>query len=89
MKAKLLKLLRNRGRDAITIYSVTKTNGTISGMSIGFNDDIYKGLFEYGLDEVGHKEKAGRAYIKANFYNVRQRYRKYSRVYKILKTFQP
>lgn len=64
MKAKLLKKLRNRGRDSINIISVTKTGNTITGMSYGYNDDDYKGLFDIGNTEYDVKEKAARIYVK-------------------------
>ena len=55
MKTKLLKKLRAIGREQITIYSVTTTTSLrgeyITGMSYGYNDDAYKGLFTFGDTE--------------------------------------
>jgi len=55
MNAKLLKRLRLRGRNQITINSITRTNGTITGMSIGLNEDAYRGLFDFGDTEESQK----------------------------------
>ena len=45
MKVKLLKILRKIGRNKIKIYSFTTTNGTVTGMKIGYDEDEYRGLF--------------------------------------------
>ena len=45
MKVKLLKQLRQIGRSKVNIYSVTTTNGTVTGMTICYDDDEYRGLF--------------------------------------------
>ena len=44
MKVKLLKKLRKRGRNQINIHSVTKSDGIVVGMSIGYDDDIDQAL---------------------------------------------
>lgn len=64
MKVKLLKKLRNRGRNSVNIISVTKTGNTITGMSYGYDSDDYKGLFSLGNTENDVKEKAARIYVK-------------------------
>jgi hypothetical protein len=64
MKTKLLKHLRRIGRNKVTIYSVTRTNGSITGMSIGFDESCYRGLFKCGDDENSVRQKAARIYIK-------------------------
>ena len=64
MKVKLLKKLRKRGRDQISIRSVTKTNGVVTGMIIGFNEDKYGDLFYYGDTKEDVKKKVEQIYIK-------------------------
>lgn len=64
MKTKLLKKLRRIGQDQVHIHSVTKTNGTVTGMKIGYNEDKYGGLFCYGDSEFDVKKKAERIYIQ-------------------------
>jgi hypothetical protein len=88
MKTKLLRKLRSRGRNAISIYSVTRTNGVVTGMSIGFNDNWCSGLFSYGDTEQDVKEKAARKYIQCHIEWIRKKYYKYTRIYKILKQFK-
>jgi len=63
MKAKLLRKLRRIGRDKVTIYSITTTNGVNTGMSIGFNESAYAGLFRYGDSEEDVKKKAEKIYL--------------------------
>lgn len=63
MKTRLLKKLRRKGRNQVCIYSVTKTGGTVTGMSISYNEDKYKGLFCFGDTEEEVKKKAERIYI--------------------------
>ena len=60
MKTRLLKKLRRKGRDQIRIFSITKTGGVPTGMSYGFDDDCYSGLFDFGdtADEVQNKAAA-------------------------------
>jgi hypothetical protein len=62
MKAKLLKRLRNTGRNVIDVLSVTTTSSafsgkTITGMSYSYTGDEYKGLFSFGDTEEKAKEK--------------------------------
>jgi len=87
MKVKLLKKIRNKGRDIITIYSTT-TETTFrgsypTGMSYGYTGNEYKGLFSYGDTEDQVKEKAMNIYIKKEIVYIRKRYKKYSRKYKL------
>ena len=63
MKVRLLKKLRRRGQDQVHIHSVTKTNGTITGISYGYDDDKYSGLFCFGYTEQDVKNLAERIYI--------------------------
>jgi len=79
MKTKLLKKLRNIGRNEINILSVTKSNGTVTGMRVGYNDDIYSKIFSYGDTEDEVRNKAMRRYLENNIDWIRQRYSKYSR----------
>lgn len=83
MKVKLLKMLRRIGRGMITIESVTTTNGTVTGMKIGYDEDEYKGLFSLGDTEAYVKEKAAKIYLKTNIEYIRRRYIKYSRKNKL------
>jgi hypothetical protein len=77
MKVKLLKKLRRRGRNQINIHSVTtQTRGLtdkprVSGMSIGYNDDIYCNLWDSGLTEEDVLKKAERIYIESYLNNNR------------------
>ena len=64
MKVKLLKKLRKRGRKRITIYSVTKTNGVVTGMKIGYSEKEYSGVFDLGDTEEEVLKKAENIYIK-------------------------
>ena len=63
MKVKLLKKLRRIGRNQITIYSITKEDNIVVGMSIGYNSDDYKGLFVFGDTEEEVYKKAEKIYI--------------------------
>lgn len=63
MKVKLLKKLRKRGRNQVHIHSVTKTDGVTTGMSIGYDDHKYSGLFCFGDTEEEVKKKAEQLYI--------------------------
>jgi hypothetical protein len=64
MKTKLLKKLRRRGRNQIHIHSVTKQGGTVIGMAIGYSDDIYSNLFDFGLTEDDVLKMAETIYIE-------------------------
>lgn len=82
MKARLLKKIRLRGRSIIYIYSVSKTNGTVTGMGYSFTGDEYLDLFSYGDTEDEVREKAMEIYLSTNMDSIRKKYRKYSRKYK-------
>jgi len=69
MKTKLLKRLRRRGRNQISIYSVTTTNRTVSGMKIGYSENKYSGLFDYGDTKEEVLKKAENIYIQ-NYINL-------------------
>lgn len=87
MKTKLLKKLREVGRSQINIYSVTRTTTWrgeyITGMSYGYNDDAYKGLFTFGDTEDEVRNRAMKIYFENNMEYIRHKYRKYSRKYKL------
>lgn len=78
MKTKLLRKLRQQGRNQITIHSVTTTNGVVNGMSIGYSDDKYSELFWYGNTKEEVLKKAENIYLHDNIDAIRKRYKKYS-----------
>lgn len=86
MKAKLLKRLREEGRDKITILSVTRiTNyrgSYITGMKYSYTGEEYADLFDFDDTEDEVREKAMNIYLNKNIDEIRQRYRKYSRKFK-------
>ena len=82
MKVKLLKILRKIGRNKIKIYSFTTTNGTVTGMKIGYDEDEYRGLFSFGDTEAVVKEKACKIYLETNIESIRKKYAKYSKKFK-------
>ena len=82
MKVKLLKILRKIGRNKIIIYSFTTTNGTVTGMKIGYDEDEYRGLFSLGDTEQDVKEKACKIYLQTNIESIRKKYAKYSKKFK-------
>ena len=82
MKVKLLKILRKIGRNKIIIYSFTTTNGTVTGMKIGYDEDEYRGLFSFGDTEAVVKEKACQIYLQTNIESIRKKYAKYSKKFK-------
>lgn len=89
MKTKLLKMLRAQGRCQISIHSVTTTiswrGELITGMRYGYSNDAYRGLFTLGDTEEEVRDKAMRIYMRENIEHFREKYKKYSRRYKISK----
>jgi hypothetical protein len=81
MKTKLLKRLRSIGRDQVTVYSITKTNGCITGMEYGHPGEGYRNLFSGGMTEKEIKEKACKIWLSLNMEAIRKKYRKYTRKY--------
>lgn len=71
MKTKLLKKLRNRGRNIITIYSITTRGGLTTGMSYGCPSDDYRDLFSLGDTKEEVIEKAMRIYIEKEIKRLR------------------
>ena len=64
MKCRLLKRLRRRGRNKVNIHSITRSGDLVTGMSYGFDEDEYGGLFDLGDTEADVKNKAARIYIQ-------------------------
>lgn len=63
LKTKLLKRLRERGRNQIHINWVETTGNRVSGMSIGYSDNAYSGLFNPGDTEEEVLKKAEHIFI--------------------------
>lgn len=82
MKTKLLRKLRNIGRNQITVLLVGKTDGIITRMSYSYNDDAYRDLFVWNDTEDEVREKACQIYLNSNIDRIRQDYCKYSRKHK-------
>jgi len=80
MKVKLLKRLRQIGRDMVNVSSVTTTCGLVTGMCYGYDTKEYSDLFELGDTEEDVKNKACKIYLETNIEKIRKKYRKYSRV---------
>ena len=88
MKAKLLKRLRNTGRNVIDILSVTTSSSafsgkSITGMSYSFTGDEYRGLFSFGDTEEDVREKACNIWLSQNIERLRIKYKKYTRKYRL------
>lgn len=82
-------MLRAQGRCQIAIHSVTTTTTLrgefITGMSYGYSNDAYRGLFSFGDTEEDVRDKAMRIYMHQNIEHFREKYKKYSRKYKMAK----
>lgn len=76
MKVKLLRKLRKEGRNQIHVYSVTRSRNILTGMSYGFNEDKYRGLFNLGDTEEEVLEKATKIYINDYILNHKRNKRK-------------
>lgn len=76
MKVKLLRKLRKEGRNQIHVYSVTRSRNIVIGMSYGFNEDKYHGLFNLGDTEDEVLEKAAKIYINYYILNHKRNKRK-------------
>ena len=83
MKIKLLKKLRDKGRNCISIISVTteetRYGKIITGMSIAHDGANYRNLFEFGDTVEIVKEKACKIWMCYHIEWVRKKYKKYSR----------
>lgn len=89
MKIKLLRKLRREANSQITFYSITKTNGEITGMSYGMNDDAYRGLFSWGNTEQDVMKKAAAIFFEINMPTIRGKYKKYSAKFKSTPPIEP
>ena len=76
MKTKLLKKLRNIGRNQINIYSVTTNSYGTIGMHYGCNDEAYLGLYNLGDTEKDVRDKAMKIYLENNLEYFRKKYRR-------------
>ena len=76
MKTKLLRKLRNEGRNMINVYSITTTRGVVTGMSYGCSSPDYRGLFFLGDTEEDVREKAMRIYMEKEVKRRREKRRK-------------
>lgn len=83
MKTKLLKKLRNEGRDQVDVHSITTENGIITGMCYTHPGEGYRDLFSMGTTEEELKEKACNVWLSKNIQSIRKKYKKYTRKYKI------
>lgn len=54
-------------------------------MSYGYSNDAYSNLFTLGDTEEDVRDKAMRIYMRQNIEYFREKYKKYSRKYKMLK----
>lgn len=64
MKTRLLKKLRRRGRNKIAVTSITRTNGSITGITYSYSDDDYKGFLNTCWSEEELLKKAEQVYIE-------------------------
>lgn len=76
MKTKLLKRLRQQGRNIIHIYGVTMKNGITTGMRIGVPSNDYVGLFYIGDTPDDVREKAMKIYIEKEIKRLREKRKK-------------
>lgn len=76
MKTKLLRKLRNEGRNMINVYSITTTRGVVTGMSYGYSSPDYRNLFSLGDTEEEVREKAMRIYMEKEVKRRREKRRK-------------
>lgn len=91
MKAKLLKKLREAGRNKVHISSTTTEKPLFSdelitvGMTYSFNEPEYSDLFFLGDTEEDVKDRAMRIFFEKNMDSIREKYKKYARKYKLNK----
>ncbi len=78
MKVKLLKRLRSQSRDEVHINSVTTSGGTVTGMSIGYDDNCYEGIFDFGNTEEDVMRKVFHIFFSNRAEKIREKYKKYS-----------
>lgn len=91
MKAKLLKKLREEGRNKIHILSTTTEKRRFSdewinvGMRYSFDEPEYSDLFFFGNTEEDVKDRAMRIFFEKNMDSIREKYKKHTRKYKLAK----
>jgi len=78
MKTKLLRKLRETGRSQIHIMSYSTTNGCPSGITYGYSQAEYRGLFDFGDTHEDLNRKAERIYLNLNIDKLRKKYKKYT-----------
>lgn len=88
MKVKLLKKLREEGRNKVYILSTTTEKRRFSeefitvGMSYSYNEPEYGDLFFLGDTEEDVKDRAMMIFFEKNMDSIRKEYKKYTRKYK-------
>lgn len=88
MKVKLLKKLREEGRNKVHISSTTTEKLRFSdewitvGMTYSYNEPEYSDLFFLGDTEEDVKERAMSIFFEKNMDSIREKYKKYTRKYK-------
>lgn len=89
MKVKLLKKLRNIGRNRISINSVTRTTTYrgeyVSGMSISYGLPQYANIWDFGMTEEDVYNKAMMIFFQTEMDWVRTKYKKHTRKYRYVK----
>lgn len=88
MKAKLLKKLREIGRNKVTILSITTTSRFGSepyttGMRYSYTEPEYANLFCMFDTEEDVRNRAMRIFFEKNMDEIRRKYKRYSRLYKV------
>lgn len=87
MKAKLLKKLRKIGRNKITILSITTTwsesGPYTTGMKYSYTEPEYADLFGMFDTEEDVRNRAMRIFLNKNIDEIRRKYKRYSRLYKV------
>lgn len=76
MRVKLLRKLRRIGSGMVRIYSITKTDGVVTGMVYGYDSSEFGNLFRYGDTAEDVKRRAADVYISTNIERIRRRYGK-------------
>lgn len=83
MKVKLLKKLRNIGRNRVSINSVTRTTTWrgefVSGISISYSLPQYANIWDLGMNEDDVYKKAIEIFFETEKDWVRGKYKKYTR----------
>jgi hypothetical protein len=89
MKVKLLKRIRETGRNAISINSYTTTTSLsgeyVTGMSYSYTGDEYSGLWHFGMSSYELREAALKVYLGTGVLDRywKPKYKKYTRKWKL------